>query len=273
MGGSPPISHSQQSFTARKKETRVLYNIFDFDAVIQHSYYGAKGDYSDTLICPDTQEKVLKWEAAAYGFISRYIEPLPNFTHLLVTRDMGIEYRKAVFPEYKQHRKNVERSPLEKEQINLLKTWAQRLLAAIGATQIGVEGVESDDIIAWLCQAEDFYAVVHTVDGDLVQLASDKVQVNLKGESYVGSDCEYKGHPARLTSFIKSIVGDPSDGYKGIPGMGPAAVDKLVSAFGHDGLEELQHILDTNNYTEMVEVAASCEDKIYQSCSITGRCG
>lgn len=220
----------------------MFYQVFDLGACLKHTYYGAKGS-ADTLTDEETGKPVVKWQTAANSFLSRYIEPLSSMRNLLVAMDMGCDYRKAFFPEYKATREKVERPKLEVEQYGLFKEWAKHFLTYAGATLIGVKGVEADDVVAWLCSAEGFSGVVHTVDADLLQLVGPRCSVSLKGEVY-SDGMDYHGYPTRHTSLIKSMLGDSSDGYGGVPGFGPKGLEALVADIGLDGLDELQVVIE-----------------------------
>lgn len=236
----------------------MLYNILDFEAVIKHSYYGSRGTTS-TLLCTETGQQVIPWQAGAADFIQRYLNTFDTFRSLIVAHDGGTDYRSAFYPEYKAKRKKVERSPLEIEQVKLLKVWAKNLLAAIGSTQIHLKGVEADDIIAWICSGQNVTGIVHTVDADLLQLVSDDIAVNLKGEMYFG-DAEYKGIPTSITSISKSMVGDSSDGYNGIKGFGEKALEALYEEIGEEGFKQLQTVAETRDITTLKEAVESRPD-------------
>lgn len=223
-----------------------MYNIFDFKAVTKHSYYGCRGTF-DTVTCKETGEKFSSWHAGVNDFLTRYLEPLPDMRSLIVAHDMGRAYRTSFFPEYKQKKNVKPQNPLERKQIELMENWVKKFLAAVGALQIGVEGVEADDVIAWLCKGQEVAGIVYTVDADLLQLVSPTIALQLKGELYT-EDMDYKGLPLNVTSVTKSIVGDPSDNYKGIPGMGPAAVQKITDALGFEALVKLEQIAEHKDF-------------------------
>lgn len=225
----------------------MIYEILDFNAVTKHSYYGQKGRTQDTLICEKTGEEVVNWHAAVNDFLSRYMANFQNPRDILVAHDMGIEYRKAFFPGYKVKTSTKEQSPLEQEMIAKTRDWIKNFLSALGATQIGVQGVEADDVIAWLVAGQDVSAVVHTVDADLLQLVSDSCAVSLKGELHVAGGY-HKEIPYPLTSFSKSILGDPSDCYKGIPGMGPAKFSEIMDTVPLDELFIVEKLLAGNEF-------------------------
>ena len=229
--------------------TDTAYGILDFQAVVKHAYYGA--NCPESIYCEESGRQFPRWETGAQGLISRYIEPICSDVgprHLLVAHDMGIDYRKGIFPDYKGTPSK--RSPVEKVQREKLMEWSKRFLTALGATQIGVPGVEADDVIAWLCQGIVGSKSVHTVDADLLQLCNDMTAVYLKGEPHFGEG-ENKGIPYSLTSLSKSILGDSSDEYPGIKGIGDKGFMGLLEAFGADGLQELQDIVESGNPAEL----------------------
>lgn len=234
-----------------------MYNVFDFKAVSKHSYYGARGTF-DTVICPETGDKIIGWQAGVNDFLTRYMDNLPDTRTLIVAHDKGREYRTAFFPEYKDKSKKKPMNPTEAAEIKKMEEWLKTFFAALGVLQIGVEGVEADDVIAWICAGQELPVMVHTVDADLLQLVSDTVAVNLKGEIYF-EGMEYKDLPTDITSVMKSIVGDPSDNYKGIPGMGPAAFQKLFDLLGHEGIRNLETIISEQD-VEALETLSETND-------------
>lgn len=239
------------------------YAILDFKAVVKHSYYGASTE-RDAIYCEKTDRRFPRWQTAAQGLLNRYIEPvMANNTprNLLVAHDMGTEYRSALFPDYKASRKTQERSPVEVEQVDLLYSWAKKFFTALGATQIGVQGVEADDVIAWLCQRITYPKDVYTVDADLLQLCNDTTIVYLKNEAHFGEG-EYKGIPYNLTSIAKSILGDSSDEYPGVKGIGPVKFTELLEKYGPDGVLELQQAVDTGDTTALDGAIEATGDKI-----------
>ena len=181
--------------------------------------------------------------------------------NLIICHDMGREYRTRRFPGYKDKGlKEEDKSEVEMQQIEELQKWAKAFFSAVGATQIGVEGVEADDIIAWLCQGIDDPKQIFTVDVDLLQLVNDNTMVYLKMEPH-SSGGEYKGIPYHLTSIAKSILGDSSDCYGGIRGIGPTKFEGLLDAYGEDGIRELRDIVESNNPSPLDEVIEQTGDK------------
>ena len=223
-----------------------MYDILDFNAVTKHSYFGQVGRTQDILICQDTGKEVVNWHAAVNDFLSRYMDTISSPRTLLVAHDMGREFRTAFFPDYKKKsEKDLEKqSKLEGEQIKLAQDWIKKFLAALGATQIGVKGVEADDVIAWICEGQGIRGIVHTVDADLLNLVTDDIYVNLKGEMYTDPHEEFNGVPLNLTSISKAFLGDKSDKYPGIKGFGPAKFSDLLATLQTSGVEHLRSLIE-----------------------------
>lgn len=239
-----------------------MYNILDFKAGVKHAYYGCKD--SEAITCDVTGRQFATWKAGVNDWLSRFIIPIldqdGNFHNLITAHDMGRDYRSAVFPGYKV-KPEKQASEVESAQLEKMMNWCKSFLTAVGSTQIGVKGVEADDVIAWLCQRISGPKTVYTVDGDLIQLVNDQTLVYLKHEPYFGEG-EYQGIPYHLTSLAKSITGDSSDCYPGIKGMGAAKITHLLETFGVDGMEQLQEIVDTGNHALLDEAIEQSADKV-----------
>lgn len=241
------------------------YHILDNRATVKHAYYGA--DDPEKLHCEKTDKKFPHWEVGASGVLTRYVRDIleqdGSPRNMIVAHDMGRDYRTGIFPDYKGQKQKLDenKSPVEIEQYNKLFDWAKHFYASLGVTQIGVKGVEADDVIAWLVEritAVGGTCTVYTVDADLLQLCSDSVMVKLKGVPYFGDDASYEASdtgsdpvPTKLITLFKSICGDKSDNYGGVKGMGPAKFHQLLKAFGIDGMLELEQIVKGGNTDEL----------------------
>jgi len=244
--------------------------IIDFRACVKHAYYGVS---DKTLHCAKVDRRFAEWQAGAADFLTRYIRPMleqgASPREMLVAHDAGRAFRTGIYPEYKgqKSKKDENKSPIEMEQYKELMQWAKRFFGALGATQMFVEGVEADDLIAWICKMVKGPKDIRTVDEDMLQLVDGDTIVTLKNVPHFGADGVYpEGHeleglPYRLTSFAKSIIGDSSDNYKGVNGMGPAKIKALVQAFGIDGLDQLVEIVESGNTDLLDEAIAETGDK------------
>lgn len=176
---------------------------------------------------------------AVYGFTNMLLRLIEDHkpTHMMVAFDAGkITFRHEGYQEYKGGR---EKTPPElSEQFPLLK----ELLQCFGISQFELSGYEADDIIGTVSKiAEEagHEILVVTGDKDMLQLASDHVQVGLtrKGvteiETYAPEQIEerYGLTPLQIID-LKGLMGDASDNIPGIPGVGEKTALKLLHQFG-----------------------------------------
>lgn len=244
--------------------------IIDFRACVKHAYYGVS---DKTLHCTKLDRRFADWQAGAADFLTRYIRPILEAggspREMIIAHDGGKAYRTGIYKDYKGQasKDDKNKSPIEMAQYKELMIWARKFFAAIGATQILVDQVEADDVIGWICKMVEGPKDIHTVDQDMLVLVDGQTIVNIKGVAYHGEGGVYDddhplaGLPYRLTSFAKSIIGDDSDNYKGVVGMGPAKIQALIKSVGIDGLEELMAIVDSGNTDLLDEAIKASGDK------------
>ncbi|GAB6988495.1 DNA polymerase I [Paenibacillus pini] len=176
---------------------------------------------------------------AVYGFTNMLLRLIEDHkpTHMMVAFDAGkITFRHEGYQEYKGGR---EKTPPElSEQFPLLK----ELLRGLGIAQFELSGYEADDIIGTvskLAEEADNQVLIVSGDKDMLQLASDRVQIGLtrKGvteiEAYNPEQImeRYGLTPLQIID-LKGLMGDASDNIPGIPGVGEKTGLKLLHQFG-----------------------------------------
>jgi DNA polymerase-1 len=149
----------------------------------------------------------------------------------------GSGYRKQLFPKYKAHRAGTEGAPDFYEQVASLK----EILPLLGIPNVSSKTTEADDVIAALAlryskDGED--VVILSNDGDFYQLITvdepegiGSIRIfhpknGLTDAKMLAVDTKYAIRPSQVRDF-KSIVGDPSDEYKGVPGLGAKTAQAL----------------------------------------------
>lgn len=175
---------------------------------------------------------------AVYGFTTMLLRILEEEkpTHMLVAFDAGkTTFRHQTYKEYKGGR---QKTPSElSEQIPLLK----EVLDAFGISHYQLAQYEADDIIGTLAnqgESNKWDVTVISGDKDLLQLASDKVTVNLtkKGisdvEAYTPAFMKEKMeiNPEQII-HLKALMGDSSDNIPGVPGVGEKTAIKLLKQY------------------------------------------
>lgn len=160
------------------------------------------------------------------------IEP----THIVTCWDMGsTTFRTEAFSNYKANRG----APPEEliPQFDLV----QEMTAHLSIPVIGMKGYEADDCIGTLAKMYQHEAEVFilTGDTDLLQLVDIKTTVMLlrKGignyEFYTpGKIMEEKGVEPWQIVHAKAFMGDSSDNYPGVKGIGEKTAYKLIQEHG-----------------------------------------
>ena len=159
------------------------------------------------------------------------IEP----THIVTCWDMGsTTFRTESFSNYKANRA----APPEEliPQFDLV----QEMTAKLSVPVIGMKGYEADDCIGTLakqyCNEAEVYIL--TGDTDLLQLVDKNVTVMLlrKGignyEYYTRENYGRKGVEPWQIVHAKAFMGDTSDNYPGVKGIGEKTAYKLIQEHG-----------------------------------------
>ncbi|MFE4710489.1 MULTISPECIES: 5'-3' exonuclease H3TH domain-containing protein [Paenibacillus] len=175
---------------------------------------------------------------AVYGFLQYFFDAVSTFnpTHVVCCWDMGKgTFRTEKYDGYKSNRAE---PPLELiPQFDLVK----EVVAELGVPNVGLVGYEADDCIGTLAAGygEESEVYIITGDHDMLQLVTDNVKVVImkKGRS------NYKVYdPAELLADkgltpaqvidLKGFMGDTSDNYPGVRGIGEKTALKLLTDYG-----------------------------------------
>jgi DNA polymerase I-like protein with 3'-5' exonuclease and polymerase domains/5'-3' exonuclease len=235
-------------------DTYVLLDIRGLALRSLHSGTDAEGD-RDSL----TGKVVNTPGHALSNLVTDYLLPiLRDFRigQIVAVWDGGNFYRESLYKDYKAARKAREQSPELKFAIDETIKSAKLMLKYLGIVQVQVDTVEADDVIAWMAQKLPA-SVIYTVDRDLCQLGAPNVLINV-GHEFVDyfKDKDVQV-PFNRVALYKSLVGDGSDGYKGVKGFGPAKWLKLVEEYGDDGLQELEDMHTRKGFNQLKELAES----------------
>ncbi|ONI39166.1 hypothetical protein AN639_10370 [Candidatus Epulonipiscium fishelsonii] len=209
---------------------------------------------------------------AVYGFIKTMLSLIetekPDF--LGVAFDVNRNtFRTNIASYYKETRKD---SPAEfKSQIKLLKD----VLDIMNIYRIEKEGFEADDLIGTISKkitSENIQIVITSGDKDLLQLATDRVQIQIPKtknkatiiETYFEQDV-INTYGVTPTEFIdvKGLMGDPSDNIKGVPSVGEKTATKLISEY--KSIEELYENIDNMKKSKLKESLILYKDQAIES--------
>lgn len=203
--------------------------IVDGNALIHRAYHAL----------PDFKSKEGVPTNAVYGFASvlHKLQEELRPSHIMVCFDTPEPtFRDELFKEYR-----TQRAPTDE---NLTKQFpmVRDFLVAAGIPYYEKPGYEADDVIAVatrLARLQDLNVIILTGDKDIFQLVSDGIAVLTpaigfsQGKLYNREQVIEKfGVGPELIPDFKALVGDPSDNYKGVKGIGPKAAVELLNRFG-----------------------------------------
>ncbi len=225
---------------------------------------------------PDAIEGDIKpfVNSATYGltvFISKFYDPILELCdtplNIIACLDDGKKYRKRLLSTYKEPREaeKAKKDKIENEEIDKAIELVKEFLVSQGVILAKSKGEEADDVVGYLAEHLEGFITIHTVDRDLIVLANDTTFVFIRGQVCtemvdknkitVNGVKEDVHIPAPLVTLYKSIVGDSSDHYGGVSGVGPKAWVNMVEEFGEDGMLELEILIRDKNKKELLAIA------------------
>lgn len=202
--------------------------ILDGNSVLHRAYYAM----------PEWRNRSGEATSGVYGFLSMMLKAIDDLkpTHLAVVFDHpSPTFRHTMYVGYQTNReKDRQISEDIWGQIEKLKIVLDKMSVPV----FQVSGFEADDVIGTLATQCKESVVIITGDRDLMQLVNDRVNLYmpLKGLSdttIVDRDMVMQRlgvWPEQVIDY-KALVGDSSDNYPGIAGIGPKTATKLLEEF------------------------------------------
>lgn len=157
-------------------------------------------------------------------------------THLAVCWDMGAHtFRNDLYDGYKANR------PAPPEEMLPQFDMAKEVSQLIGWQNFGTKGLEADDLIGSMIEKwkDDAQITVISGDRDLLQLLNPSTTIAFTKKGYTEYDvytearfvAEYGIAPKQFAQ-VKAFMGDSSDGYPGVKGIGPKTALQLIQNHG-----------------------------------------
>lgn len=247
-----------------------MYTIIDLRGFIIRAYLS--GVDEDGIYDVEKNETINSGQYGLETFLTKYLvdwsTKMPK-DKMIFCLDGGNQLRTNIYPEYKAGR-NKEWSATKSKEISTAQDLVIEALQKFGFITAIQEGMEADDLIAYLALNLAGPKVVHSVDGDLKVLSAiPEVTVvyhppKSSPEYYTG---EVEDIPAKFVTLKKSIVGDKSDNYGGVKGMGDKAWDAIVEEYGVEGLRELVKYVTTSDWDSLEADAKQLNCKLLQKLS------
>ncbi|MBW4838987.1 MAG: 5'-3' exonuclease [Paenibacillaceae bacterium] len=180
---------------------------------------------------------------AVYGFMRYFWDAVQKFgpTHIACCWDLGSKtFRTEQFSDYKGNRSDAPEELIP--QFSMIR----EVMDSLGIPNISSPGFEADDCIGTLASrfGQEMDVLVLTGDHDMLQLVSDRTSVIImkKGHgNYTVYTPEALMEEKQLTPGqivdLKGLMGDTSDNYPGVRGIGEKTALKLVQEHGSvDGI-------------------------------------
>ena len=252
-------------------------------------------DSENTLLIVDSLNLAFRYKhSGATNFAEDYLRTVNSLKksykakYVVIAGDQGSSsYRKSIYPEYKQNRKDkfAEQTDAEKAAFELFFEDFTATLEHIAANTdypvIRFPGVEADDIAAYIVSkkskipVDNIWLISSDRDWDLL------VQDNVSRFSYVTRkevtsenwNSHYEFSPEDYIS-IKCLTGDSGDNVAGVPGIGPKRAVSLISEYGSTW-DIIASIPISGRY-KYIEALNQCKDQLilnYQLMDLVTHCG
>ncbi|MFS3913755.1 5'-3' exonuclease [Bacillus australimaris] len=198
------------------------------------------------------------------GYLKHLLTAVQTFepTHIVCCWDMGSQtYRNELFQDYKANRGE---APVELiPQFDLAKEATEEL----GIVNVGLKGFEADDCIGTLAAIyqNEARVTVLTGDKDLLQILNDQVTVALMQKG-IGNYKQYTkalfeeemGISPKALIDMKALMGDSSDNYPGVKGIGEKTALKFIQTY--QTIDELLENIHELTAAQQKKMQAGLED-------------
>ncbi|EOS55753.1 5'-3' exonuclease H3TH domain-containing protein [Paenibacillus sp. 3LSP] len=175
---------------------------------------------------------------AVYGFMRYFWDAVQKFgpTHIACCWDLGsTTFRTEQFAEYKGNRADAPEDLIP--QFSMIR----EVMDSLGIPNISSPGYEADDCIGTLAArfGQEMDVLVLTGDHDMLQLVSERTSVIIMKKGH-GNYMVYTPEalmeekqlrPEQIVD-LKGLMGDTSDNYPGVRGIGEKTALKLVQEHG-----------------------------------------
>lgn len=183
-----------------------------------------------------------------YQFVRYLLDAVNTFqpTHVICCWDMGSKtFRTSMYEDYKGNRSEPPEELIP--QFDLVK----EVVAAFDMPNIGMENFEADDCIGTLAKqfSNEHQVLILTGDQDILQLVEPGISVAImrkgQGNYEVFNEenfLEKKGLAPRQIIDLKGLMGDISDNYPGVKGIGEKTALKLLQE--NESIDQLLENID-----------------------------
>ncbi|ERA55176.1 DNA-directed DNA polymerase [Helicobacter pylori GAM117Ai] len=188
------------------------------------------------------------------GMVKKFYKDRKNMPFIVFALESQTKTKRAEkLGEYKQNRKDAPKEMLL--QIPIALEWLQKM----GFTCVEMSGFEADDVIASLATLSPYKTRIYSKDKDFNQLLSDKIALFDGKTEFLAQDCveKYGILPSQFTDY-QGIVGDSSDNYRGVKGIGSKNAKELLQQLGslekiYENLDLAKNLLSPKMYQALIQ--------------------
>ncbi|WRD83957.1 DNA polymerase I [Helicobacter pylori] len=188
------------------------------------------------------------------GMVKKFYKDRKNMPFIVFALESQTKTKRSEkLGQYKQNRKDAPKEMLL--QIPIALEWLQKM----GFTCVEVSGFEADDVIASLATLSPYKTRIYSKDKDFNQLLSDKIALFDGKTEFLVKDCvkKYGILPSQFTDY-QGIVGDSSDNYKGVKGIGSKNAKELLQRLGslekiYENLDLAKNLLSPKMYQALIQ--------------------
>jgi DNA polymerase-1 len=222
--------------------TNMKMMVLDGNSIVNRAFYGVKplstrdGLYTNAIFGFLNILQKLMEEDKPDGLCITFDQKAPTFRHL-------------AFSDYKAQRKGMP------EELVMQLPVLKEVLSAMNIPMYAMDGWEADDLMGTIsrqCEKSGWDCTLVTGDKDSLQLVTEHTHVKLV-VSRMGQTTtremtpdlfreEYGFDPIHLID-LKALMGDSSDNYPGVPGIGEKTAMTLIQTYG--SVENLYANFDT----------------------------
>lgn len=212
--------------------------IIDGNAILHRAYHAL----------PPLTNKKGQVANAVYGFCSMLLKIIEDLkpSYIAVCFDMAAPtFRQALYAGYQQNRPAMADDLVP--QVGMVHNVLEKMKVAI----FEIDGYEADDLIGTIAyQVKNSDVIIVSGDRDMLQLVNGHVKVLMPVTGLSNTllydsqkvEEKYGIKPSQVIDY-KALVGDASDGYPGVSGIGPKTASGLLQKY--DTFENLyQHLSD-----------------------------
>ena len=195
---------------------------------------------------------------AVYGLVSMFLRVIQDLKPDAIA--VAFDEKEPTF-RHKEFGKYQSQRPPTADELSSQFEKARNFFKAAKVPIYSIPGFEADDVIGTITDKSKGDVVIVTGDRDILQLVDDKKGIKLympvagltNAKLYDEKEALVRmGVPAEKIPDYKALVGDPSDNYPGVLGIGPVTAEKLLEKY-----DSVDHI-----YTHLTDIEPNIRQKL-----------